>query len=310
MTQKQKSKLETKLQSEIVNNSSNQTTKPPVMEPIINKIKTSTKVSSDIYDIYDDEMMIDHVANQNILSTEVSVIPSSKSIKKKISKEEAKVAVIFSDDEDEDIDNKALDQVDSKPLLKGLFSNIKKGISFVSDFGVSSKEIPQSNPKEHVIPKVDPPKQQASVASILGLGFTSNNISKSVSKPHSNQQSSSVSSSKVIHRDIFSNSFNKVVDSSELELDQDKKQGDVFGLHGNYDIYPETGDFEVRFSLYFIYLYYLYYLFIYLFILFLLCRLMIVIMMVMILDQRKLELMELRILNENITNSQMNFYKN
>jgi hypothetical protein len=46
----------------------------------------------------------------------------------------------------------------------------------------------------------------------------------------------------LIHRDIFASTKDKVVNADET-LGQ--KRGDVFGLSGAYDVYPETGEYDV-----------------------------------------------------------------
>lgn len=46
----------------------------------------------------------------------------------------------------------------------------------------------------------------------------------------------------IINRDVFATTVDKVVSAEE---DVGKKKGDVFGTSGIYDVFPETGDYEV-----------------------------------------------------------------
>jgi hypothetical protein len=49
-----------------------------------------------------------------------------------------------------------------------------------------------------------------------------------------------------INRDVFATTVDNVVN---VEEDMDKKKGDIFGISGIYDVFPETGDYEVKKSI-------------------------------------------------------------
>ena len=222
-------------------------TSAPIPAPI-----TSKKISDSIYD--DDDLDEAPAPTTSVPSQQVQEDVKPEPVKIKPAKrsiEGLNTIVIFSEDEDE-LDFIAREKYEKEQKqrneaatgeLKGLFRNLKSTV-----VQINKPETAVEIPAKTTVDVLQPVREML--------------IAKAAKERAQKQQQSSSAAVKevkvdtvdtqwrgLIHRDVFASTIEKVVTADE---NLGKKRGDVFGVKGSYDLYPETGEYDVSmvFSLY------------------------------------------------------------
>lgn len=217
--------------------SSSTVPKAPAVPVSVSPPAPSVKGFDSIYDDIDDKY--DPLASAN-------ATPAVEEKKRKPKKRKAEnVAVVFTDDEEEGSDvDQAMEVVDSHQpsiSLKGLFNNVRQTVvtlprptpttsqpSTVAKHDVSKKPAVTATAKEKATKNREDIFAKYASTSSNGVSYVSD-------KGNDGKQ--------VIHRDVFASTIDNVV---YTDASFGKKEGDAFGLRGDYDTFLETtGDFEV-----------------------------------------------------------------
>lgn len=209
--------------------------KAPAVPVSVAPSAPSVKGFDSIYDDIDDKY--DPLAS-------VSAPPAVEEKKRKPKKRKAEnVAVVFTDDEEEGSDvDQAMAVVDThqpSASLKGLFNNVRQTAvvlprSTPTTSHPSTVSKPEVSKAPAITAKDKATKNREDIFAKYG-STSSNGVSYVSDKGNDGKQ--------VIHRDVFASTIDNVV---YTDASFGKKEGDAFGLKGDYDTFLETtGDYEV-----------------------------------------------------------------
>ena len=164
---------------------------------------------------------------------------SEKRKRKSIAEENS--IVWFSEDEGEG------DRETAQPSLKGLFRNLKPAMpsapTATSTATVTATAAPEAKKEADVLQPV---------REMLIAQATREKLAKAQRERERERETAAAATagergrekesfSSVVNRDVFATTKDKVVLAEETQ----GPQGDVFGLKGDYDLYPETGEYDV-----------------------------------------------------------------
>lgn len=215
-------------------------------------VTTTRKVDS----IYDDDEVEDASSAVGAAAAVTPIVPSSSSSyssadtakhatgsekRKRKSIAEENSIVWFSEDEGEG------DREMTQPSLKGLFRNLKPAMPSAPTATGSVPATATAAPEAKKEADVLQPVREMLIAQA-----TREKLAKAQREREREREAAAAATagergrekesfSSVVNRDVFATTKDKVVLAEETQ----GPQGDVFGLKGDYDLYPETGEYDV-----------------------------------------------------------------